>query len=172
MMGARCAAGNPSGGTARRPARTVATIDGVCHPVPDVLAYLEGRWRVARTVRDLGSGETGTFEGSCEFRRERPDGALLHTEEGQFTWGGVTRPAHRGHRFEPVGDGTSEVRFPDGRPFHHLDLRTGRWQAHHPCAADAYRAEFTVTGADRWQVVWKVTGPRKDLLMITIHDRL
>ncbi len=136
-----------------------------------MLAYLEGRWRVTRTVRDLGSGESGDFDGSCEFRRERPGEALLHTEEGRFTWRGVTRPAHRAHRFEPAGDGTSEVRFPDGRPFHHLDLRTGRWTAHHPCAADGYRARYTVDGEDRWQVVWRVTGPHKDLLMITVHDR-
>ncbi|MFC3583429.1 DUF6314 family protein [Streptantibioticus rubrisoli] len=147
-------------------------MDGVFHPVPDVLAYLGGRWRVRRTVRDLGTGQTGEFDGSCEFRGQGLGGALLHTEEGHFTWAGVTRPAYRGHRFEPVGDGTSEVRFTDGRPFHHLDLRTGRWTAHHPCAADAYRGEFTVHGQDRWQVVWRVTGPHKDLLMITVHDRL
>ncbi len=142
------------------------------HPVPDVLAYLAGHWQVERTVRDLRSGETGVFSGGCRFVRERPGGALLHTESGEFTWAGETRPAFRGHRLEPAGDGTAYVRFPDARPFHPLDLRTGRWTADHPCAADVYRGEFEVLSAARWRVVWTVAGPAKALVLATVYDRL
>lgn len=123
-------------------------------------------------MRDLAGGEAGDFEGTADFRREAGDGTLSHVEEGRFTWRGVSRPARRAHRFDPDRDGTAFVRFADGRPFHPLDLRRGRWTADHPCAEDHYRGRFTVLGRDRWQVVWTVTGPGKNLLLVTVHDRL
>jgi hypothetical protein len=158
-------------------------------PVPDVLRYLAGRWRVSRTVRDLAGGHTGLFEGYADFTPDSPtslaspDSAdrpgnpsgpdtLAHAESGDFTWRGVTRPAHREHRFTRGLDGTAEVAFADGRPFHDLDLRTGRWTAEHGCDPDRYVGEFTVLDADHWQVVWSVTGPAKRLVLATVHRRL
>jgi hypothetical protein len=140
-------------------------------PVADVLAYLTGRWRVERDVRDLASGELGRFEGVTVFGA-LADGGLLHEESGTFTWQGVARPATRTLRFLP-GDppGTADVRFADGRPFHALDLRSGRYVAEHPCAADLYRGEFTVRDAGRWHTVWRVGGPAKDLVLTTGYVR-
>ncbi|WP_413761094.1 DUF6314 family protein [Streptomyces sp. MMBL 11-3] len=147
-------------------------------PVDDVLAYLAGGWRVRRSVRDLASGAAGTFEGTTSF--EPPDGdgpgsaweGLLHHESGLFEWQGVTRPAERTLRFLPGGGASrADVRFADGRPFHDLDLATGRYVADHPCAADLYRGEFTVFDADRWRTVWRVGGPAKDLVLTTDYTR-
>ncbi|GAA2451096.1 DUF6314 family protein [Streptomyces glaucus] len=140
-------------------------------PVPEVLTYLEGSWRVARSVRDLASGETGEFSGTTVFDPlER--GGLLHRESGTFVWRGVARPAERTLRFLPgAAPGTADVRFADGRPFHGLDLTSGRYVADHPCAADLYRGEFTVRDADRWRTVWRVRGPAKDLVLTTDYTR-
>ncbi|GHI09016.1 hypothetical protein AQI88_12245 [Streptomyces cellostaticus] len=140
-------------------------------PVADVLAHLAGRWRVVRTVRDLASGDEGRFEGVTVFGP--PDGGgLLHEESGTFTWQGVTRAATRTLRFLPGSTpGTADVRFADGRPFHELDLRSGRYVADHPCSADLYRGEFTVTDPDHWRTVWRVGGPAKDLLLTTDYVR-
>ncbi|GGS34984.1 DUF6314 family protein [Streptomyces griseoviridis] len=141
-------------------------------PVPDVLAYLAGSWRVERSVRDLASGDEGRFAGTTVFRPPAEGAGLLHLESGAFTWRGVTRPAERTLRFLPgAAPGTADVRFADGRPFHGLDLATGRCVADHPCAADLYRGEFTVAGADRWRTVWRVGGPAKDLLLATDYVR-
>jgi hypothetical protein len=155
-------------------------------PVPDVLAHLAGRWRVERSVRDLVSGDEGRFEGVTVFgapRVEAPSegelpergllqGGLLHEESGTFTWQGVARPAERTLRFLPgAAPGTADVRFADGRPFHQLDLSSGRYIADHPCAADLYRGEFTVLDADHWRTVWRVGGPAKDLVLITDYAR-
>ncbi|MEU3947010.1 DUF6314 family protein [Streptomyces sp. NPDC029526] len=139
-------------------------------PVPDVLAFLGGRWRVARVVRDLASGDTGEFSGTTVFRPD-PAGGLLHEEAGTFTWRGTARPAERTLRFLPGPGGTADVRFADGRPFHHLDLTAGRYVADHPCAADLYRGEFTVRDADHWRTVWRVRGPAKDLELRTDYAR-
>ncbi|MEU2286849.1 DUF6314 family protein [Streptomyces sp. NPDC013178] len=141
-------------------------------PVPDALAYLAGMWRVERSVRDLTSGDAGTFTGRTGFRPLGEGGGLLHEESGTFVWQGVARPAERTLRFLPgPAPGTAEVRFADGRPFHDLDLTTGRHAAGHPCAADLYRGEFTVRDADHWRTVWRVGGPAKNLLLTTEYTR-
>ncbi|PAZ16304.1 hypothetical protein CLM62_08825 [Streptomyces sp. SA15] len=152
-------------------------------PVPDVLAYLAGRWRVERSVRDLASGAQGRFSGATVFGPldslgaldslgSLDGGGLLHHESGTFTWLGVPRPAERTLRFLP-GDspGTAAVRFADGRPFHDLDLASGRHLADHPCSADLYQGEFTVRNQDHWRTVWRVGGPAKDLVLITEYAR-
>ncbi|WP_338785273.1 DUF6314 family protein [Streptomyces sp. DG1A-41] len=139
-------------------------------PVPDVLAYLAGRWRVARAVRDLANGEQGEFSGTTVFAAKE-DGGLLHQESGTFVWQGVARPAGRTLRFLPGPGGTAHVRFADGRPFHDLDLTSGRHIADHPCAADLYRGEFTVRDPDHWRTVWHVRGPAKDLVLRTDYAR-
>ena len=139
-------------------------------PVPDVLAHLRGRWRVERTVRDLASGDLGRFEGVTVFD-PLEGGGLLHRESGTFTWRGVARPAERTLRFLPGPGGTARVRFADGRPFHDLDLSTGRHVADHPCSADLYRGEFTVRDEDHWRTVWRVRGPAKDLELTTDYAR-
>jgi hypothetical protein len=140
-------------------------------PVPDALAYLAGRWRVERSVRDRADGAEGLFRGTVDFT-PLPGGGLLHREAGEFTWHGVTRPAERTLQFLPGAvDGTADVRFADGRPFHGLDLRSGRHVADHPCSADLYRGEFTVADAGHWRTVWRVGGPAKNLLLITEYTR-
>ncbi|MFS8203659.1 DUF6314 family protein [Streptomyces sp. CWNU-52B] len=154
-------------------------------PVDDVLAYLAGSWHVERSVRDLASGATGTFTGTTVFERLDGDGdspdsdsgpssvsGLLHHESGTFVWQGVARPAERTLRFLPGDEaGRADVRFADGRPFHDLDLTSGRYVADHPCSADLYRGEFTVQDADRWRTVWRVRGPAKDLVLTTDYLR-
>ncbi|MFD5857245.1 DUF6314 family protein [Streptomyces chartreusis] len=160
-------------------------------PVPDALAYLAGGWRAERSVRDLASGDAGEFSGTTVFEpledgeppqglpQEPPPGpphgaprGLLHRESGTFVWRGVPRPAERTLRFLPGSSrGTVDVRFADGRPFHDLDLSSGRHVADHPCSADLYRGEFTVRDADHWRSVWRVRGPAKDLVLTTDYAR-
>ncbi|MHB9754883.1 DUF6314 family protein [Streptomyces sp. BYX5S] len=139
---------------------------GELWPVSDVLAFLAGRWRVERTVRDLAEDLTGVFRGTTVFTAD--GGGLVHFESGTFEWRGVVRPAERTLLYGPGEEaGTAVVRFADGRFFHGLDLRAGRHVADHPCSADLYRGEFTVYGDDRWRSVWRVKGPAKDLVLTT-----
>ncbi|MFB6438767.1 DUF6314 family protein [Streptomyces sp. NPDC056411] len=146
------------------------------HPVADPAAYLTGRWSIDRTVHDLRTGTEGSFRGSALFRPGTaadgvPDGVLLHREEGQLTWDGTASPATRTLRLRPRPDGTAAVDFADGRPFHDLDLTTGRWTTVHPCAADRYEGTFTVVSADEWHLEWRVSGPAKDQLLRSVYRR-
>ncbi|MGJ3559111.1 DUF6314 family protein [Streptomyces sp. INA 01156] len=138
-------------------------------PVPDALTYLDGHWQVTRTVRDLAGGDLGRFEGTTLSARSRA--AACCTRSPAPSPGGAS-PARRTHPALPPGpDGTVDVRFADGRPFHDLDLSTGRYVAEHPCAADLYRGEFTVHDEDRWRTLWRVRGPAKDLELDTNYIR-
>ncbi|MFM9708988.1 DUF6314 family protein [Streptomyces galilaeus] len=140
-------------------------------PVPDILRFLAGDWRVERSVRDLTGGARGHFEGTTVFG-PLDGGGLLHEESGTFVWQGVPRPAGRTLRFLPGRlPGTADVTFADGRPFHGLDLRSGRHVTDHPCVADLYRGEFTVRDADHWRTRWRVRGPAKDLVLTTDYVR-
>jgi hypothetical protein len=146
------------------------------YPVPDVLTYLAGAWRVERTVQDLAADSDGHFTGRTVFE-PLDGGGLLHHESGTFTWQGVARPAERTLRFLPSGPGgdgapgTSLVHFADGRYFHGLDLRSGHHMADHPCSADLYRGEFEACGPDSWRSIWRVEGPAKTLLLTTGYVR-
>ncbi|WP_051831703.1 DUF6314 family protein [Streptomyces violens] len=140
------------------------------HPVPDALAYLAGAWSVQRELYD--GGRTGSFTGRAEFRVGDGDDGWLHLEKGVVEWGGVTRDASRTLRMLALPDGTAEVLFGDGRPFHALDLRRGRWTAVHQCAADRYEGTFTVLSPDEWHLRWAVSGPAKDQLLSSVYRRV
>ncbi|MFE1765683.1 DUF6314 family protein [Streptomyces angustmyceticus] len=160
-------------GREREPGRGAGAVAGASpYPVPDAAAYLGGRWRIERTVYDLRAGVEGSFRGTAEFRPDPAGAGLLHVEEGHLRWGGAEQPASRTLRLRPRPDGTAEVEFADGRPFHDLDLRTGRWNTVHPCAADRYAGSFTVTGPDTWHLEWRVAGPAKDHLLRSHYRRL
>ncbi|MFB9524963.1 DUF6314 family protein [Streptomyces cremeus] len=151
--------------------RTSQSSAGRRYPVADAAAYLVGRWSVERVVRDLTGGAEGRFSGTADFRAADGTGTLAHVEEGRLDWDGRTFPAGRTLRLRPRGDGTAEVEFADGRPFHDLDLREGRWHTVHPCAADRYEGTFTVRSADEWRLEWRVTGPAKDQLLRSVYRR-
>ncbi|MFD8549571.1 DUF6314 family protein [Streptomyces sp. NPDC059649] len=146
--------------------------EGPLHPVPDVAGYLSGRWSIERTVHDLWTGTEGRFHGTADFRPDPAGGALLHMEEGELTWDGTAYPASRTLRLRPRPDGGAAIDFADGRPFHDLDLTTGRWTAVHPCAEDRYEGTFTVRSADEWHLEWRVTGPAKRQLLRTVYRRV
>ncbi|MFD7921986.1 DUF6314 family protein [Streptomyces sp. NPDC059740] len=144
-------------------------------PVPDALAYLAGSggvWHVERDVSDHLARQEGRFTGETRFTAREDGPGLTQHESGRFTWLGRTGPAERTLQFLPGEQaGTVDVRFGDGRPFHDLDLRHGHHLAGHPCAADHYRGEFEVLGPHRWRTVWRVSGPAKDLRLVTEYLR-
>ncbi|MCC3777667.1 DUF6314 family protein [Streptomyces sp. UNOB3_S3] len=141
-------------------------------PVPDVLAFLTGRWTVDRTLTDLATGSAGTYHGTAEFRADGDgSGCLLHVEDGELDWNGTVNRAGRTLRLLPGPDGTTEVTFADGRPFHDLDLRTGLWHTRHPCGADLYDGTFTVVSPDEWRVRWRTAGPAKEHVQHSVYRR-
>lgn len=141
------------------------------YPVADAVAYLGGQWAVDRTLLDLATGAEGAFRGTATFRASGDPAYVLHVEDGELTWNGTVNRAGRTLRLHPGPDGTAEVTFADGRFFHPLDLRTGRWDVRHPCADDLYDGTFTIVSRDEWHLRWRTTGPAKDQLHRSVYRR-
>jgi hypothetical protein len=144
------------------------------------LDFLRGRWRAERDLVDFRSGQRGTFRGVATFAdpagpggtgRVAP-GALDYREQGELSFGSHHGPASRSLTYRPGPDGTAEVLFSDGRPFYLLDLRSGSWQAEHPCAEDHYLLTAQVLGPDSFSEHWRVRGPDKDYEMTTTFARI
>ncbi len=141
--------------------------------VADLRAYLAGAWQIRRVLNDKLRGEPGSFEGRAIFAPEQ-DHTLAYREEGCLELGGFETLAHQSYLYAfPATHRAhrAEVRFADGRAFHALDLSNGHWSAEHVCGADLYRGRFRAEGADRWSVLWTVTGPRKDQALESLFTR-
>jgi hypothetical protein len=134
----------------------------------DLIELLAGRWSVERRLEDRRSGRSGEFTGTATFT---PDGdGLRWTEQGRIRFGDHDGPAGRRLSIAPAGDGWL-VAFDDGRPFHALDLAGGACVVEHVCGADRYDGEYRLRDPDTLEVTWRVTGPRKDVEIVTRYRR-
>lgn len=140
----------------------------------DLRAYLIGRWRVERRVRDRrfrtdGLFTDGLFTGEACFSG---DGAQLRFEEtGVLRFGDYVGQARRAATYEFTAPHKAVVRFEHGGLFHDLDLSRGLWRVLHPCGSDLYRGRIAARSGACWQTAWRVSGPRKDQIMLATHLR-
>ena len=79
--------------------------------------------------------------------------------------------ARRDYRFVIESDTAFSVFFADGRFFHRAKVAAGVASAQHDCAPDTYRGRYRFPDADRWSLSWRITGPRKNLVISTIFSR-
>jgi hypothetical protein len=153
---------------------------GPLWPLPgSTLQFLSGTWRAGRELRDRVAGREGSFHGVASFcalgaegRGVHPCGALSYHEQGELQFGRHKGPASRSLIFVPLPDGAAGVLFADGRPFYRLDLRSGYWQAEHPCDRDLYVVTVWVSGPGRVIEHWQASGPGKDYEMTTTLARI
>jgi hypothetical protein len=122
---------------------------------------LIGTWDLRRRLVDRVAGIAGSVSGTLTLR-EVGDG-LEWFERGLFRWDRHEVPVTRRYLLRDTADGWW-VQFDDGRPFHPW---TPGVVVEHPCRADVYRGVVDVQGADRWRVLWDVTGPRKEQRIIS-----
>ena len=150
-------------------------------PEPSLRAYLlgsqpasatspdgqPGRWRVERNLLDRSDGTRGTFSGVVLFT-PTDDGGLALREEGTMRWPAFTGPASREYVLKPAPRSDAlDVFFPDGRPFHRMSFTPDSSLDTHWCDPDTYRVSYTRQGPDQFSYSWDVTGPRKDLLLVS-----
>ena len=61
--------------------------------------------------------------------------------------------------------------FADGHHFIKLDLREGSSTDHHQCANDGYDVTTLVIDDDRIEEQWRVRGPAKNYVAVTMMTR-
>ena len=161
----------------------MSAISGV--PVPNLFAFLIGRWSLRRSRLDRRAGGTLlTVSGTAQWKAalsdtvsDAVDGALsasapqmlLYSELGELRRAGApptsTRAAARWMSVPGVPS-AARVAFDDGRPFHALDLASGECTVTHACSPDDYVGRFSA-GEAALTIVWHVTGPAKDYTSTT-----
>ena len=95
---------------------------------------------------------------------------LLYDERSRLRLGAFEGESFRALRYG-VDGGRLSASFPDGRAFFAADLSSGRACLTHSCPPDDYAGELRIAGPDRWRQVWRVTGPRKRMLIATLYRR-
>ena len=140
----------------------------------ETLALLLGRWAVVREIDDHRTGERARFDGTATIEEARAASDLVATydETGELVVAGRRTPATRRLGYAARADGSLDVRFADGRHFVDLDLRSGAWEAHHPCAPDSYLVETRVLSPVSFEERWTVRGPAKSYDALTTYERL
>jgi hypothetical protein len=134
-----------------------------------IAAFFTGRWSVVRRILDLKTHQLGRLHGTADFVLEY-DG-LRFTERGVLTLTNAQTEAERTYRFVIEGDDQFSVFFADGRPFHRAEVASGIACVAHDCAPDTYRGRYRFAAPDCWSLSWRITGPRKDLVISTVFSR-
>ena len=138
-------------------------------PVRDLGAFLQGDWHLSRRIYDLRLTLRGRFDG-CASVTAMADGLLLN-ETGRLAFGEHVSDASQHFRIA-INDEGARIFRADGSTFHDLDLSSGWARILHHCGGDLYRGRYRVLSADRYCVMWRVTGPRKDYRMASLYSRV
>lgn len=127
------------------------------------LSDLEGQWRLVREIEDLHAGQHGHLAGTCHWH---PDaGGLRQEEDGVLRYAAAApMRARRAYLWRATELGLA-VFFDDGRPFH--TLAPGRLDDRHWCDPDLYEVRYDFTAWPCWTQRWRVTGPRKDAVIVS-----
>jgi hypothetical protein len=134
------------------------------------LQAFAGDWQVERDIEDAHAGRHGRFTGRASFTPS-PDG-LRYREEGRLALdGAAAMAATRDYLWRDGCAGTIEVLFADGRPFHRFLPDEPDPAAEHACPPDTYRVRYDFRQWPRWRAEWRVTGPRKDLRLVSRFRR-
>lgn len=127
-----------------------------------LLEWLVGEWVVVREIND----GRGAFRGRASFTPQ-PDRTLRWHETGELNLDGTTVPSYRTLTLDAEG----QVRFDDGRPFHHLSLTDGVCDAFHPCGPDEYTGRYEVVDHATFTVTWRVLGPGRNDTITSQYTR-
>lgn len=112
----------------------------------------------------------GRLSGIARVTPDSP-GSLTYVEDGLLTLGAVQTEARQSYRYQETSTGL-RVFFADGRFFHDLRPEGGCALVSHDCAPDLYRGRYRFESADRWWLSWRITGPRKDLVIASLFLRI
>ncbi|SIO24969.1 hypothetical protein SAMN05444722_1020 [Rhodovulum sp. ES.010] len=128
------------------------------------LADFIGLWRLSRIIEDARAGHLARFEGQA--RLSEGAGGLVYAETGALRLPG--QPAFTATRryLWRAGAAGIDIFFEDGRFFHAIRPGTAP-KASHDCPPDRYAVAYDFAHWPLWSSRWRVTGPRKDYVMVS-----
>ena len=136
---------------------------------PNSLTDFLGTWRFSRLIRDARGAEIGQVAGQVAITGDASQARF--DEAGEMVLPGQ-QPLKAARSYLWVADPAGvAVSFDDGRPFHLIRLDAPQSEAEHWCDPDSYHVAYDFTLWPLWTATWRVTGPRKDYLMVTAYER-
>ncbi|MEP4194191.1 MAG: DUF6314 family protein [Aliishimia sp.] len=126
-------------------------------PTDRSLLDFQGEWTLHKTIQQTGQ-PNAIYTGQAVWHPCAK--GLQYEESGTLTITGHT-PMQTTRRYLWT-DGLN-VFFDDGRFFHTVPPNGGATQ--HVCPPDDYNVLYDFTTWPRFQVIWRVQGPRKDYVM-------
>lgn len=126
----------------------------------DLDAFI-GDWRLEREIRHHDGG-SARFDGHARWIREGT--GALYIERGTLVMPQARYSAERRYRW----DRALRVHFEDGRIFHRVPAAGGA--AEHWCDPDRYEVFYDFTGWPVWTARWRVSGPRKDYVLLSRYS--
>ena len=146
----------------------------------DARTFFAGDWSFLRLIEDRRLKITGSIIGharvearrNLEKKRDAKDEVFAYTEKGNLVFGDHQGAAERRYLYRFPNASSVVISFEDERPFHAFAIIAGRAQAEHRCAEDLYRTEVTLLDRRSWRSRWRITGPRKDLILETAYLKL
>ena len=139
------------------------------HPVDDLASFLVGSWQLTREIIDRRTDTTTWMSGTANVHVDT--NVLVQQENGLLDLGDQQIDSSSSRRYLLRDPAVADVTFEDGRPFHDLDLRTGSWSPTYLCGADKYEGKFIVIDQTQWTTTWTVTGPAKDMTLVSSYER-
>ncbi|MCW8915625.1 MAG: DUF6314 family protein [Magnetovibrio sp.] len=143
--------------------------------VDDLYQFLEGTWQFERKVHDSILNQEGDCIGVAWFSADEPHNGqdtLAYREEGGLEMGEIKTAVDHEFRYAFPANSMAEVRFPDGRFYHVLDLTKGIVRVEHQCGDDTYHGIFRVLAPQAWLSVWRVMGPETSQVITTRYIRV
>ena len=129
---------------------------------------LRGNWNINRVIEDRRSAQSGQFTGIATFSGS--GSTLLYAEDGTLSLADNEMRATRRYKWMIEGDAVT-VTYTDDSPFHAFRINGPTATADHQCGDDFYYAKYSFYFPQEWQVVWTVSGPRKDYTSTTLYSR-
>lgn len=129
------------------------------------LEDLLGTWRLRRRIRDDSTGAIVRVVGHVRF--ERLADGIVQREAGTMVMPGRPPMAATRTYLWSEAPGRLDVSYADGSPFHAFDPAAPRPVAEHRCGDDLYRVRYDFGRWPRWRSVWQVTGPRKEMVIVS-----
>ena len=128
-----------------------------------------GRWSIERIIQEARSVEPARFKGVATITETETFWEFSETGELSLPTGAKMH-AERKYLWKPNGSGF-DVYFDDERFFHRFELGV-QAQASHWCDPDQYDVAYDFNAWPKWTSTWNVSGPRKDYVMKSDHQKL
>ena len=138
--------------------------------IDDLARFLEGNWHVARMITSTDQRTTAFFQGLASFLRVSAT-RLEYFEAGTLRTEDTALEAGRSWVLDMVDRSVADISFPDGRPFHRIDLRRGRARSVFLCDSDRYVGTFVAIAPSILIARWRVTGQKKQYVSTTTFNR-